>query len=149
LISCDLQGLAVRGAPITVHELLEIVGESDKQRFALSGDGTSIRANQGHSVPVDLALVPLAPPEILYHGTIARFVDAIRGEGLVRGRRMFVHLSADIVTAKIVAGRRRGPAVILTVRAGDMHSEGYAFYRSENGVWLTESVPPRFLIVPA
>jgi putative RNA 2'-phosphotransferase len=144
-----LHGLAAHGAAITLQELQQIVAGSDKQRFALSGDGTRVRANQGHSVPVDLGLAPLEPPTILYHGTVARFVDAIRGEGLVRGSRMFVHLSADIATAKIVAGRRRGPAVILTVQAGDMHREGYAFYRSENGVWLTESVPSRFLIVPA
>jgi putative RNA 2'-phosphotransferase len=143
-----LDGLAAHGAAITFHELLEIVGSSDKRRFALSSDGKRIRANQGHSVPVDLGLVPLEPPTVLYHGTVACLVNAIGGEGLVRGSRMFVHLSADIATAKIVAGRRRGPAVILTVRAGEMHSEGHVFYRSENGVWLTESVPPRFLIVP-
>ena len=143
-----LQGLAARGAAITFDELQEIVGKNDKQRFALSSDGTCIRANQGHSVPVDLGLVPLEPPAIVYHGTVARFMNAIRRDGLVRGARMFVHLSADIATAKIVAGRRRGAAVILTVRAGEMHGAGHTFYQSENGVWLTASVPSRFLIVP-
>jgi putative RNA 2'-phosphotransferase len=144
-----LHGLAACGKPIAPAELAEIVRTSDKQRFVLSADGTRIRANQGHSVKVDLGLVAVEPPAILYHGTVERFVGRIRSEGLLRGERLHVHLSADTATARNVARRRRGPSVILEVRAAEMHREGHAFYLSDNGVWLTEHVPPRFLVIPA
>jgi putative RNA 2'-phosphotransferase len=143
-----LRGLARSGKPVALEELNEIVRTSDKGRFALSADGTRIRANQGHSLPVDLGLVPIEPPSVLYHGTVARFVEPIRVEGLSRGSRQHVHLSADRATAALVANRRRGPRVILEVAAGEMHRAGHAFFRSENGVWLTERVPPRFLVIP-
>ena len=121
---------------------------SDKQRFALSTDeihdGTRIRANQGHSVPVDLSLDSVAPPDLLYHGTVARFLPSIRREGLRRGQRHHVHLSADRKTASRV-GSRRGSPVVLTVEAGQMHADGHPFYRSANGVWLTEQVPPKYI----
>jgi putative RNA 2'-phosphotransferase len=143
-----LRGLAACGKAVAPEELMEIVRTSDKRRFALSSDGTRIRANQGHSLPVDLGLVPLVPPAVLYHGTVARFLGAIRMEGLVRGSRQQVHLSADRATAALVASRRRGPHVILEVGAGEMHSAGHVFFRSENGVWLTEHVPPNFLVIP-
>ena len=133
--------------PISRAELEEVVRTSDKRRFSLSRDGLNIRANQGHSVSVDLGLEPLAPPERLYHGTVARFLDSIRREGLVRGRRHHVHLSADRPTARRV-GRRRGAPVVLVVESGRMHRAGHVFFRSANGVWLTEAVPPEYLRFP-
>ena len=132
---------------ISRAELEEVVRTNDKRRFSFSPDGLKIRANQGHSVSIDLELEPLDPPELLYHGTVARFLDAIRREGLVRGKRHHVHLSADEPTARRV-GQRRGKPVVLVVEAGRMHGDGLAFYRSANGVWLTESVPPQYLRFP-
>ena len=142
-----LAGLAAKGFAIDADALEEIVATSDKQRFALSPDGLRIRANQGHSVHVDLGLAALEPPPVLFHGTVDRFLDAIKSEGLTRRSRTHVHLSLDEETARIVAARRRGTIVILRVRAEEMHATGYTFYRSANGVWLTDHVPPSFLDV--
>ena len=125
----------------------EVVATNDKKRFSFSPDGQLIRANQGHSVEVDLGLVPVEPPELLYHGTMERFLDSIREKGLLRGNRHHVHLSADRETAARV-GQRRGRPVVLVVEAGRMHREGIAFFRSENGVWLTDAVPANFLQFP-
>ena len=130
--------------PISREELEEVVATNDKKRFSLSPDRRRIRANQGHSVPVDLGLAPLEPPELLYHGTVQRVLDSIRRQGLLRGQRHHVHLSGDPETARRV-GRRRGRPVVLVVEAGRMHREGAKFYRSANRVWLTESVPPEYL----
>ncbi len=121
-----------------------VVETSDKQRFALSEDGTRIRANQGHSVKVDLDLVPVDPPAVLYHGTATRFLSSILNEGLRPGRRHHVHLSTDVETATSV-GQRHGKPVILTIASGEMHAQGHVFFRSDNGVWLTDKVPPAFL----
>lgn len=127
------------------RELLErIVAENDKKRFAISEDGRSIRASQGHSVRVDLALDPIEPPSLLFHGTATRFLASIRNEGLRPGSRTHVHLSADEGTARTV-GARHGKPVVLGIAAEAMHAEGHLFYLSANGVWLTESVPPRYL----
>lgn len=139
-----LAACTAHGVPITRDELATIVASSDKQRFALSADGARIRANQGHSVEVDLQLTPAAPPPQLFHGTVAAVIPAIRAEGLVRGQRHHVHLSADVETATRVGGRR-GKPVLLTVRAGDMAAAGHVFYRSDNGVWLVDHVPPAFI----
>jgi putative RNA 2'-phosphotransferase len=127
--------------------LLKVVRSSDKQRFALSEDGHRIRANQGHSVKVDLALEAQTPPEHLYHGTVARFLDAIRETGLQKGERHHVHLSPELVTATKV-GERRGQPIILTIRAAEMSAAGYPYYLSANGVWLTDAVPPEFIDFP-
>ena len=124
--------------------LEEIVATSDKKRFTLSEDGKRIRAAQGHSVEVALGIEPVVPPETLYHGTATRFLEPIRAEGLKPGSRQQVHLSADEVTAHAV-GTRHGKPAILRVAAGDMHRAGHAFYRADNGVWLTDAVPPQFL----
>jgi putative RNA 2'-phosphotransferase len=125
-----------------------VVRENDKQRFAISDDGQRIRANQGHSLrDVDLKLVRQQPPEILYQGTVARFLDSIRGEGLKKQSRNHVHLSEDLQTASKVA-QRRGKPVILTIRAGEMHRAGHAFFQSENGVWLADTVPVQFINFP-
>jgi putative RNA 2'-phosphotransferase len=148
-VSALLQALADRGETVTVGDLEQLVRTSDKQRFSLSPDGTRIRANQGHSIEVDLGLEPQVPPARLYHGTVRHFLDSIRAEGLQRGSRRHVHLSSDEQTAEKVAARRRGPAVLLTVRADAMHADGIVFYRSDNGVWLTEYVPPRYIDYPA
>jgi putative RNA 2'-phosphotransferase len=142
-----LAGCARAGSPITREELDEIVSSSDKQRFALSPDGTRIRANQGHSVEVRLDYAAQTPPEVLFHGTATRFVGAIREQGLAKGARHHVHLSADEETARKV-GQRHGRPVILHVRSGAMCREGHEFFRSANGVWLTESVPAAWLIFP-
>lgn len=142
-----LAAAAAHGVTIWRDQLREIVASSDKQRFALSEDGTRIRANQGHSVSVDLQLPPREPPAMLYHGTVAAALPGIRAQGLLRGKRHDVHLSADLETAKKV-GSRRGAPLILEIRAADMHAAGHVFTCSENGVWLTDRVPPEFIVEP-
>lgn len=139
--------LARAPMPLTAERLHEVVAKSDKQRFALSPDGSRIRANQGHSIPVDLGLTPVAPPETLYHGTHPGALDAIRAEGLRPMSRHHVHLSPDEDTARKV-GARRGKPVILAIAAGQMALNGALFYRSENGVWLVDHVPPAHLSIP-
>jgi putative RNA 2'-phosphotransferase len=141
-----LDALRSRGEEVTREELEEIVRTSDKRRFALSAG--RIRANQGHSVSVDLGLAPQAPPALLFHGTVDRFVESIRRQGLARGKRTHVHLSSTVDVAAAVAGRRRGGQVILTVRAGEWHHAGGVFFLSANGVWLTEHVPPEYITFP-
>ena len=142
-----LAAAAKAGVAIDRATLERVVAENDKKRFALSDDGTRIRASQGHSVPVELGLEPRVPPERLYHGTASRFVDAIRREGLRAGSRVHVHLSVDEETARAV-GQRHGKPVVLHVAAGRMHRDGNLFFRSENGVWLTAAVPPAYLGFP-
>jgi putative RNA 2'-phosphotransferase len=146
---CDelIAAAARHGLRFDRATLLEIVRTNDKQRFALSDDGTRIRANQGHSVAVDLALVPEPPPETLFHGTVEKFLASIRLEGLRKGERHHVHLSPDLVTATKV-GQRRGKPVILRIRAAEMAKAGHEFFLSENGVWLTDTVPPEFIDFP-
>jgi len=138
-----LEALARNRHPLSRGELEGIVANNDKKRFALSEDGRRIRANQGHSTTVDLELKPRTPPERLYHGTVEKFLDAIFAEGLKKGERHHVHLSPDVETARRV-GQRRGKPVILEVAAGEMQRAGHVFFLSENGVWLTDHVPPRF-----
>jgi putative RNA 2'-phosphotransferase len=141
----DLLAAAERaGFAITYDDLLECVETNDKQRFAFDASGERIRANQGHSVGVDLQLEEREPPEVLYHGTVERFLPSILKEGLVKGKRHHVHLSKDVETARRV-GARRGQPVILTVNAGQMNRAGHKFLLSANGVWLTDSVPPAYL----
>lgn len=130
--------------PLTIDRLRAVVAGNTKQRFALSPDGRRVRANQGHSIPVDLGLVAVVPPRHLYHGTATQSLPAIRRNGLTGRGRNHVHLSGDRETA-IAVGRRHGEPVVLTVAAGEMHRQGHVFQRSVNGVWLTEVVPPRFL----
>ncbi|WP_165984266.1 RNA 2'-phosphotransferase [Streptomyces sp. YIM 98790] len=139
-----LAACARHNVPLSRAQLDAIVARNDKQRFALSEDGTRIRANQGHTVEVDLGLEPAEPPEVLYHGTVGRSLAAIRAEGLRPMNRHHVHLSPDRETATRV-GARRGRPVILTVAAGALHRAGHPFYRTANNVWLTEAVPPRYL----
>lgn len=144
----DLLAAAARAqVPLTRELLIEVVAENDKQRFVLSEDGSVIRARQGHSVQVDLQFVPLEPPEVLYHGTAARFLTSIRAQGLLPQARQHVHLSADRETATRV-GARHGKPAILVVASGALHQAGHAFYRSENGVWLTAAVPVAYIAFP-
>lgn len=130
--------------PINRDILEEIVGRDEKQRYSLSEDGTKIRANQGHSIPVDVELTLTEPPETLYHGTAQRFAASIEAQGLLPQNRLYVHLSPDPETAEKV-GRRHGEPVIYLVAAGQMYRDGYLFYLSANGVWLTKVVPAPYL----
>lgn len=123
----------------------EVVETSDKKRFALSPDGTQIRAVQGHSTPaVAIAYAAVEPPAVLYHGTATRFLSAIGVEGLKPGSRQYVHLSQDYATA-VSVGARHGKPVVLCVDARQMLREGYPFFRADNGVWLTARVPAAYL----
>ncbi|MFI7385305.1 RNA 2'-phosphotransferase [Streptomyces sp. NPDC049813] len=140
-----LAAAAAHGFPVSRAELDRAVAENDKRRFAV--DGSRIRANQGHTVQVDLGLAAEQPPAYLYHGTVGRFLDAIRAEGLRPMDRHDVHLSADRETATRV-GARRGRPVLLSVDAGTMHRDGHTFRVSANGVWLTAAVPARYLRFP-
>ncbi len=129
------------------HPLIEeIVATSDKRRFALSEDGTRIRANQGHSFEVDLGLAPQLPPVFLFHGTATRFIASIRAAGLSPQGRQHVHLSADRGTA-LKVGARHGEPVVLEVRAAALAAAGRLFFLSANGVWLTSDVPPDYLAI--
>ena len=121
-----------------------MVEGNDKQRFEFSPDGARIRARQGHSIDVELDWPAVAPPEFLYHGTVERFFAAILAEGLRPMKRHHVHLSPDVATAQVV-GARRGEAVILEIAAGAMAAAGNVFYLTGNGVWLTDSVEPRYI----
>lgn len=142
-----LGGLRERaGVNLTRAELAEVVRRNNKQRFAFDETGERIRANQGHSVAVDLELEPSTPPPTLYHGTGAGAAPAIWREGLRRMRRHHVHLAPDMVTARAV-GRRHGPPVIFAVDAAAMAADGAIFYRTANNVWLVDAVPPRYLRV--
>ncbi|AJC57180.1 RNA 2'-phosphotransferase [Streptomyces sp. 769] len=144
-VAALLDAAARHGFPFSRAELEAVVADNDKQRYTL--ENGRIRANQGHSVRVDLGLPPAVPPGFLFHGTVARSVAAIREEGLRPMSRLAVHLSPDRETASRV-GARRGKPVVLTVDAGAMHRAGHVFRVSANGVWLTGHVPPEFLRFP-
>lgn len=130
----------------TRDELDEVVSRNDKKRFSFSEDGTQIRANQGHSVEVDLELEPATPPEVLYHGTGASSVQAILQDGLTKQRRHHVHLSRDVETA-VKVGARHGRPVVFAIDTRAMTEAGHTFYVSANDVWLVDTVPPGFLTV--
>jgi len=134
------------GRALTRAQLEEIVATSDKQRFAISEDGLRIRANQGHSIDVDLGLPPSAPPDVLYHGTATRNTAAILRSGIEKRARHHVHLSADTTTARSV-GSRYGVPVLLRVDARRMAADGHVFRCSDNGVWLVDAVPAQYLEV--
>lgn len=140
---CDAALSALRRAklPHDRDTLERVVRESDKQRFEMSSDGQFLRARQGHSIPVDLDWPIAMPPEVLFHGTVERFLPAILSEGLKPMARHHVHLSSDKDTAKTV-GARRGKPVILQIASGALGKIGKEFRLSGNGVWLTDHVPP-------
>ena len=130
--------------PISRQELEAVVESNDKQRFSFDSTGSRIRANQGHSVKVDLQLEAIVPPDELYHGTGRKSVESILQTGLYKMSRYHVHLSKDIATAQTV-GARYGKAVVFAVNTAAMHQAGYIFYCSANGVWLVDHVPPEYL----
>lgn len=141
----DLLAKAAAAGRVFSRDCLhEIVATSDKQRFALSEDGLSIRANQGHSIEIELGLPVVTPPNVLYHGTATRFSEAILRSGLERRARHHVHLTQDIGTA-VSVGQRYGAPVILRIDARRMVEQGHEFRCSANGVWLVDHVPPEFL----
>lgn len=132
------------GGNLTSAQIHRIVATSDKQRFSISPDGRYIRANQGHTIAVELGLKDAEPPSVLYHGTARRNLAAIRSQGIRRDRRNHVHLSIDMGSA-INVGARHGQPVVLRVASAEMNRAGFRFYRSENNVWLTEDVPPEYV----
>ena len=135
------------GKDITFQILKMIVQQDDKKRYSFNEDESRIRANQGHSIKIDLDLKPITPPKYLYHGTAARNIDSIKEHGLLKRERHHVHLSENKDTAKRV-GARYGKPIILTILAGDMNNAGHTFYRSDNLVWLTDTVPVEFIEFP-
>jgi putative RNA 2'-phosphotransferase len=143
-----LERLHQNAIPIDQNKLAQIVATNSKKRFAFSDDGTKIRASQGHSVAVDLGYQPTMPPQVLYHGTGEKSLNSILKSGLQKGERHHVHLSADVKTA-IKVGQRHGKPVVLHVAAQQMQEEGFLFFISQNGVWLTDYVPAAYLAVPA
>lgn len=142
----ELIDKATRGDHLLTFEMLEeVVETNDKKRFSFNEDKSKIRANQGHSIlNIDLQMQAQTPPKILYHGTVAKFVDSIKEQGLIKGERQYVHLSLDIETAKNV-GSRRGKPIVLEIRSGEMQDDGFQFFLSENGVWLTDHVPANYI----
>ena len=130
--------------PITRAELEELVRTDDKMRYSFNDDKTLIRANQGHSIPVDVELRECTPPPVLYHGPGEKYVTSIARKGLLPKTRLYVHLCADVQTARRV-GERHGTPVIYLVDAAAMQADGHRFYLSENGVWLTDAVPVAYL----
>lgn len=138
-----IEGIRRTGKRINRELLEEIVRTDNKQRYSFNEDKTYIRANQGHSVPVDVGLKEQEPPVFLYHGTAAGFLASIEREGLKPMGRLYVHLSKDVETA-VNVGKRHGKPVVLKIHSGDMYRDGQAFYLSENGVWLSKKVVPEY-----
>ena len=139
-----LQQLTANSLAIDRTALQKVVDNNSKKRFAISDDGLKIRASQGHSVNIDLGYAEAIPPPVLYHGTAVKNVSAIQEKGLLKQQRHHVHLSADEATAYGV-GQRHGKPVVFRVLAGQMQEDGFVFYRSSNGVWLTDHVPANYL----
>jgi putative RNA 2'-phosphotransferase len=146
-IDALIERAGAHGMALTQELILRVVATSDKQRFALDASGQRIRANQGHSVDIDLGLEPREPPAVLFHGTAEANIAAIRTEGLKPGRRQHVHLSVEAATA-VTVGRRHGRPAVLKIAAARMWSAGFEFYLSANGVWLTDAVPSEFIEFP-
>lgn len=142
-----MDALARHNRTMPRSTLDEVVQKNDKQRFSFSEDGTRIRANQGHSVDIELGYESATPPEVLLHGTPQQFVSTIAEEGLKKMNRHHVHLHVDVETSTAV-GSRRGKPVLLTIRALDMHNAGHEFFVTPNDVWLTDHVPPEFIDFP-
>lgn len=140
-----IRGVSKKFPGFSMDDLERIVRENNKQRYAFNGDRSKIRARQGHSVAgVDVGLQKCTPPEVLFHGTAENVSGKIFREGILKMSRQYVHLSKDFSTAENV-GKRHGKPFVFLVRAGDMDRAGNEFFLSENGVWLTDFVPPEFL----
>lgn len=140
-----LEGCCRAGKRIDRETLERIVRENNKQRYRFNEEHTKIRANQGHSISVDVELRGAVPPTRLYHGTAVRFLESIRAQGITRQSRQYVHLSADVQTARKV-GSRHGKPIVLPIDTGAMVQDGFRFYCSENGVWLCEKVPWKYVV---
>ncbi len=138
-----ISGISSR-IPFDAAILEKIVAEDEKQRYAFNEDHTLIRANQGHSIPVDVELTEKIPPKQLWHGTGEKYAASIRHQGLISKSRLYVHLSSDYNTA-VKVGSRHGKAVVFEVDCQAMVQDGYVFYQSLNGVWLTKAIPPKYL----
>lgn len=138
-----ISGINASGRSINMKTLIHIVDTDNKQRYSFNENKTKIRANQGHSVKVDVQLKEVEPPEYLYHGTATRFMDSIIKEGLKPMKRLHVHLFENGDFAKGI-GERHGNPVVIQIRSGDMYRDGIKFYLSENGVWLTNEVLPKY-----
>lgn len=143
-VSKLIEGVNKNGFYIDMEILEEIVNTDAKKRYSFNADKTRIRANQGHSINVDMGFESQKPPMILYHGTATKNIDSINAEGIKKMERQFVHLSTGIVQAMTV-GERHGDACIYSVKAEEMYDDGYEFYQSENGVWLTDYVPVKYI----
>lgn len=130
--------------PFDRETLERIVAADEKQRYSFNKDHTLIRANQGHSIPVDVELPVMEPPEILFHGTGEKYAASIDVQGLLPKGRLYVHLSGDMETARKV-GARHGKPVVYQVQSKQMTRDGFIFYLSVNGVWLTKTVLPQYL----
>lgn len=139
-----IKGLNRKGYKVTVSDIERIVAEDDKQRYSFNYDKNKIKANQGHSIQVNLELQAIDPPEVLYHGTSTRFSESIYNEGIRKQGRQYVHLSADLETAAKV-GKRHGELVIFKISSEQMCKDGYKFFLSENNVWLTDYVPAKYI----
>ena len=129
---------------VTLDDIKDVVITNDKQRFAFNDDYTKIRANQGHSVSVDVELEEVQPPSVLYHGTSSNSIEGIIAKGIMPGQRLHVHLSGDEETA-LKVGQRHGKPVALVIHAAEMHKDGHKFFKSANGVWLTAFVPVEYI----
>jgi len=142
----DLIAGIAKSRPFDMQMLEEIVRTDSKQRYSFNEDKTLIRANQGHSIPVDVELEQKTPPDVLWHGTGEKYVESINKIGLIPKSRLYVHLSKDYETAKTV-GSRHGKPIVYRVNTKQMTEDGYQFYLSVNGVWLTKEVPVRYLCI--
>ncbi len=140
-----IAGIAKQYKGFGMSELEKIVQTDNKQRYSFNEDKTLIRANQGHSIPVDVELEEKEPPKVLYHGTGMKYVNSINRQGLRPKSRLYVHLSKDKTTATKV-GKRHGSPFIYTINSEQMYKDGYKFYLSVNGVWLTKEVPTKYFI---
>lgn len=140
-----LEQLRAHKKPMSKAELEDVVSNNSKQRFAFNEDQSKIRANQGHSIQIDLGYTAVQPPEYLFHGTADRFLASIITNGIQKRKRHHVHLSSDEATARIV-GSRHGQVIILKIESDRMHKDGITFFQSENGVWLTDYVDPKYII---
>jgi len=143
-----ISGAKQAGVTLDRDLLRQVVEHGEKKRFTLSGDGQRVKANYGHSIDIDLDLDPREPPEALFHGTARHLLEGIREQGVVRAGRRYVHLSGDETEAEAV-GRRHGEPVVLKIRARAMHEDGFEFFLSESGIWLTRTVPPHYVEFPA
>lgn len=144
-IDALIKGVRATGRKIDRETLERIVRENNKQRYVISEDGRRIRANQGHSIAVELDLHEMVPPPVLYHGTARRFLASISSQGITRQKRQYVHLSCDVDTARQV-GSRHGVPVVLTIDAAAMYGDGVPFFRAANGVWLCQHVPWQYVL---